>query len=59
VDGAFSTIFGAANLTWFQVWAYQVARGTVAVGDPIDFSRRLDNRPTLQLDPGVYSPHWR
>ncbi len=44
VDGAFSTIYGAAALTYFQVWAYQVARGTVNVGDPLDFSRRLDNR---------------
>lgn len=44
VDGAFSTIYGAATLTYFQVWAYQVARGTVGVGDPLDFSRRLDNR---------------
>lgn len=44
VDGAFSTIFGGAQLTSFQVWAYQVARGTVGVGDPIDFSRRLDNQ---------------
>ncbi len=51
VDGAFSTIFGGATLTQFQVWAYQVARGTVAVGDPIDFSRRLDNRWTVQTEP--------
>ena len=47
VDGAFSTIFGGAALTSFQVWAYQVARGTVGVGDPLDFSRRLDNRTTV------------
>jgi transglutaminase-like putative cysteine protease len=51
VDGAFSTIFGGATLTYFQVWAYQVARGTVGVGDPLDFSRRLDNRWTVQTDP--------
>jgi transglutaminase-like putative cysteine protease len=44
VDGAFSTIYGAAILTSFQVWAYQVARGSVSVGDAIDLSRRLDNR---------------
>jgi len=44
VDGAFSTIFGAATLSYFQVWAYQVARGTVGVGDDLDFSQRLDNR---------------
>ena len=51
VDGAFSTIYGAANLTYFQVWAYQVARGSVGVGDPLDFTQRLDNRTTVQTDP--------
>ena len=38
VDGAFSTIYGGANADLFEVWAYQVARGTVGVGDPIDLS---------------------
>ncbi|MBW8780279.1 MAG: transglutaminase family protein [Verrucomicrobia bacterium] len=47
VDSAFSTIFGAASLSYFQVWAYQVARGTVGVGDPLDFSKRLDNQVTV------------
>lgn len=51
VDGAFSTIYGAATLSYFQVWAYQVARGTVGVGDPLDFSRRLDNRHEILTDP--------
>lgn len=50
VDGAFSTIYGGATLSYFQVWAYQVARGTVGVGDPLDFSRRLDNRVTVQTE---------
>ena len=50
VDGAFSTIFGGASLTYFQVWAYQVARGTVGVGDPIDLSQRLDNDWTISTD---------
>lgn len=50
VDGAFSTIYGGATLSYFQVWAYQVARGTVGVGDPLDFSRRLDNRTTVERD---------
>ena len=51
VDGAFSTIYGGARLTYFQVWAYQVARDTVGVGDPLDFSKRLDNRWTVRTDP--------
>jgi transglutaminase-like putative cysteine protease len=51
VDGAFSTIFGGATLTYFQVWAYQVAPGTVGVGDPVDLNRRLDNQWAVQTDP--------
>jgi len=51
VDGAFSTIYGGANLTYFQVWAYQVARGSVGVGDPLDLSQRLDNQWAVQSDP--------
>lgn len=50
VAGAFSTIYGAASLTYFQVWAYQVARGTVGVGDPLDLSRRLDNQWAVQTE---------
>jgi transglutaminase-like putative cysteine protease len=50
VDGAFSTIFGGASLTHFQVWAYQVERNTVGVGDVLDFSRRLDNRDTVRTE---------
>ncbi len=52
VDGAFSTIYGGANLTYFEVWAYQVARGAVGVGDPLDFSKRLDNSWTVRTDGG-------
>jgi transglutaminase-like putative cysteine protease len=44
VDGAFSTIYGGATLTYFEVWSYQVARGSVGVGDPIDLTQRLDNQ---------------
>jgi transglutaminase-like putative cysteine protease len=50
VDGAFSTIYGGANLTYFEVWAYQVARDTVGVGDPVDFSKRLDNQWSIRTD---------
>jgi transglutaminase-like putative cysteine protease len=50
VDGAFSTIYGAADLSYFEVWAYQVARGTISVGDPIDVAKRLDNRWEINLD---------
>lgn len=42
VDGAFSTIYGEANLIHFEVWAYQVNPGEVSVGDAVDLSKRLD-----------------
>ncbi len=51
VDGAFSTIYGGATLTHFEVWAYQVPRGAVGVGDPIDLSKRLDTGRTVQTEP--------
>ncbi|WP_157772366.1 transglutaminase-like domain-containing protein [Lacunisphaera limnophila] len=53
VDGAFSTIYGGATLSFFQVWAYQVERGTVGVGDDLDFSRRLDNQWAVRTDPDL------
>jgi hypothetical protein len=34
VDCAFSTIYGGARPSFFQVWAYQVAQGVVSVGAP-------------------------
>ncbi len=49
VDGAFATIYGAASLTHFEVWAYQVNPKEVSVGDPIDLSKRLDGTPTVRL----------
>jgi len=50
VDAAFSTIFGGASLTEFQVWAYQIERNTVGVGDALDFTRRLDNRTAVHTE---------
>ena len=49
VDGAFSTNYGEAKLAYFQVWAYQVDRAHVRVGDPIDLSKRLDGTEELRL----------
>ncbi len=42
VDGAFSTIYGEAAMTWFEVWSYQVNPDLVTLDDPVDFSKRLD-----------------
>jgi transglutaminase-like putative cysteine protease len=51
VDGAFSTIYGAASLALFQVWSYQVDPAEVQLGDPIDMSKRLDGTPLLRFPP--------
>jgi transglutaminase-like putative cysteine protease len=53
VDAAFSTLYGAAQLARFEVWAYQVDPGEVRLGDPIDLSKRLDGTPELRRAPRV------
>jgi transglutaminase-like putative cysteine protease len=50
VDAAFSTIYGEATLTHFEVWAYQVNPQEVSVGDPIDLSKRLDGQAMLRFN---------
>ena len=49
IDAAFATIFGAATLTHFEVWAYQIDRSQVRVGDPVDLSKRLDGTVEIKL----------
>lgn len=49
VDCALSTIYGQAIMTNFEVWAYQVRRSEVRVGDPIDLGKRLDGTTLVQL----------
>lgn len=51
VDGAFSTIFGAAQLAWFHVWAYQIDPAEVRLGDPIDLTKRLCGTTQLRIPP--------
>jgi len=48
-DCAFCTTFGAAQLTWVQMWAYQVDPALVKVGDSIDLSKRLDGTPHIRF----------
>jgi hypothetical protein len=31
VNGAFSTLFGPANLSWFQLWTYQIDPAAVNI----------------------------
>ncbi len=49
VDCAFGTTFGPVFLSHFEVWAYQVESGAVAVGDPIDLSIRLDGGTEVRV----------
>ena len=49
VDGAFTTIYGEAKLTHFEVWSYQVNPLQVSVGDPVDMSKRLDGTQNVRL----------
>jgi transglutaminase-like putative cysteine protease len=53
VDGAFSTVFGAASLAWFNVWAYQVDPTEVKLGDPVDMTKRLCGTTRLRFPPRV------
>lgn len=55
VECAFSTLYGAAQLTWFQVWNYQVDPAEVNLGDPIDLTKRLDGTPQLRFPPRLQS----
>ena len=48
VDGAFSTIYGEAQIKWFEVWAYQVNPAEVTLGDPVDLSKRLDGTEVVR-----------
>ena len=50
VDGAFSTIYGASTLAYFQVWAYQVNQREVSVGDPVDLTKRMDGTPLIRFN---------
>ena len=49
VECAFSTLYGAASLSWFNVWNYQVDPAEVKLGDTIDLSKRLDGTHDLRF----------
>jgi transglutaminase-like putative cysteine protease len=51
VECAFSTLYGAASLSWFNVWNYQVDPAEVKLGDPIDLTKRLDGTTELRFPP--------
>jgi transglutaminase-like putative cysteine protease len=41
VNCAFTTVYGQALLSSFEVWSYQIDPDEVSIGDPIDLSKRL------------------
>ncbi len=45
---AFSTSYGAAWLSSFEVWSYQVDPAAVRLGDPVDLSKRLCGTPLIR-----------
>ena len=49
VDGAFSTIYGAARWEQFEVWSYQIdpAGDNASLDAPVDLSTRLCGTPTV------------
>ncbi len=48
VECAFATVYGPAQMTKFEVWAYQVDPLEVSLGDPIDLSKRLDGTDEIK-----------
>lgn len=48
VECAFATVYGPAQMTKFEVWAYQVDPLEVSLGDPIDLSKRLDGTEEIK-----------
>lgn len=47
VTSAFTTLYGAATLTNFVVWSYQVDPAKVRLGDPVDLTQRLCGQPEI------------
>jgi transglutaminase-like putative cysteine protease len=49
VNSAFTTIYGQADLTRFDVWSYQIDPAEVGIGDPVDLSKRLCGTPGIRF----------
>ncbi len=45
---AFTTSYGAAFLSVFEVWTYQIDPTVVRLGDPVDLSKRLCGTPVIR-----------
>jgi transglutaminase-like putative cysteine protease len=49
VNCAFVTVYGAATLTRFEVWSYQVDSRDASTRTPVDLARRLDGTEHLRF----------
>jgi hypothetical protein len=49
VNCAFTTVYGQALLSNFEVWSYQVDPSDVSIADPIDLSKRLCGTPEIRF----------
>jgi transglutaminase-like putative cysteine protease len=52
VNCAFTTLYGQATLTQFNVWTYQIDPAKIRIGDPVDLSKRLCGTPKV-IHPGL------
>ena len=48
VNCAFTTVYGQALLSNFEVWSYQVDPSDVSIGDPVDLTKRLCGTPDIR-----------
>lgn len=49
VNCAFTTVYGAARLSSFNVWSYQIDPEKVSINDPVDLSARLCGTPEIRF----------
>lgn len=56
VNCAFTTIYGGARLTSFNVWSYQVDPDDVSLEQPVDLSKRLCGTPEIRKPGQTYVP---
>ena len=49
VNCAFTTVYGQATLSKFEVWSYQVDPDKVSIGDAVDLSKRLCGTPEIRI----------
>jgi transglutaminase-like putative cysteine protease len=55
VNCAFTTVYGGARLTSFNVWSYQIDPDVVSIHDPVDLSKRLCGTPTIRFPQSALS----